>query len=104
MTTINFVDELPAAARTTTSTKGGLTPYLEAVHQALKSRPNQWGLVGQKVRSPEIYFTLRNHEVELAIRDAGTMPSMRDPKVTVKARAVYARFVQGYVYVPKTTK
>lgn len=97
MTTFSFVDELPGRQ----NGDKGLSRDNQVILDELKKHPGKWAKVGDKVRSPETFFPLRDHEVEIQTRNNGTMPSTKDATKLVLARDVWASYKPGYKWTPK---
>ena len=100
MSPVQFVSEVPGGASPARSISG----ELENIAKQLKTRPNVWAKVGEKVRSPEKFFPLRDLECEVKVRANGVAKSTRDESVEVQVHDVYARHVPGYKFTPRQQK
>jgi hypothetical protein len=103
---ITFVDAVPGSARKPQGTKDGseLTGEQTKIREALHDNPHKWAKLGDQVRSPERFFPLRNHQIELAVRPNGVAPGIRDNQAQVQVYDVYGRHVPGYVHQPRSNK
>lgn len=66
-----------------------------------KAIASKWAILERGARSPEKWFPLRGMSVEVRSVNTGTAPSLRNAEVHVTVATIYARYLEGYTYVPR---